>query len=74
MTTVTEKIALTSLQTKGFMSGTVIKAAWAQVLAATSSRTDVVFGILVRGRALYEGAENAAGVCVNYVPVPTTRW
>lgn len=49
---------------------TVVKSAWALVLAQLSARSDVVFGHTISGRnAAVAGVENIIGPCVNMVPV-----
>lgn len=51
-------------------TATVIKAAWAYVLAQVSASADVVFGHTISGRnADVEGIENMIGPCLNLVPV-----
>jgi non-ribosomal peptide synthetase component F len=51
-------------------TATVVKAAWAYVLAQASASGDVVFGHTISGRnAAVEGVENMIGPCVNLVPV-----
>ncbi|KAB5522985.1 non-ribosomal peptide synthetase [Coniochaeta sp. 2T2.1] len=51
-------------------TATVIKAAWAYVLARVSSSTDVIFGHTISGRnASVDGVANMIGPCVNLLPV-----
>jgi aryl carrier-like protein len=51
-------------------TATVVKAAWAYVLAQVSARADVVFGHTISGRnAAVEGVGNMVGPCLNLVPV-----
>ena len=51
-------------------TATVVKAAWAYVLAQVSASADVVFGHTISGRnAAVEGVENMIGPCLNMVPV-----
>ncbi|KAK4105141.1 amino acid adenylation [Parathielavia hyrcaniae] len=51
-------------------AATLVRAAWALVLARHTSRTDVVFGDIVSGRNTGDPvAARAAGCCVNIVPV-----
>lgn len=49
---------------------TIIKAAWAYVLAQLSARSDILFGHTISGRnAAVEGVEAIVGPCLNVVPV-----
>lgn len=51
-------------------TATVIKAAWAYVLAQVSASSDVVFGHTISGRnAAVKGIEHMVGPCLNLVPV-----
>jgi aryl carrier-like protein len=51
-------------------TATVVKAAWAYVLAQVSASSDVVFGHTISGRnAAVEGVGNMVGPCLNLVPV-----
>ncbi|KAK4150585.1 non-ribosomal peptide synthetase [Chaetomidium leptoderma] len=51
-------------------TATVVKAAWAYVLAQVSASADVVFGHTISGRnAAVEGVGNMVGPCLNLVPV-----
>ncbi|KAK3360589.1 non-ribosomal peptide synthetase [Lasiosphaeria hispida] len=51
-------------------TATVVKAAWAYVLAQISTSPDVVFGHTISGRnADIDGVENMIGPCLNLVPV-----
>ncbi|KAK4124725.1 non-ribosomal peptide synthetase [Parathielavia appendiculata] len=51
-------------------TATVVKAAWAYVLATVSASADVVFGHTISGRnAAIEGIGNMIGPCLNMVPV-----
>jgi hypothetical protein len=51
-----------------FTFATVIKAAWAYVLARKSATQDVVFGSLISGRNLPD-TDAVVGACVNCIPV-----
>ncbi|KAI4125141.1 MAG: hypothetical protein LQ338_004437 [Usnochroma carphineum] len=63
-------IPFTSVQEKGITVATLVKAAWAVVLAELSSTTDVVFGNAVTGRNLQINAVNQiVGDCNNAVLV-----
>jgi amino acid adenylation domain-containing protein/non-ribosomal peptide synthase protein (TIGR01720 family) len=54
-------------------TATVVKAAWAYVLAQVSAHHDVVFGHTISGRnAEVKGIENMIGPCLNLVPVRVT--
>lgn len=54
----------------GITTSTVIRAAWAQVLALHTGNSDVMFGEVVSGRNTGNPvAERAAGCCANIVPV-----
>lgn len=51
---------------------TVVQAAWALVLARTTRRQDVVFGVTIAGRpADLPGVESALGLFINTVPLRT---
>ncbi|KAK1759075.1 non-ribosomal peptide synthetase [Echria macrotheca] len=51
-------------------TATVVKAAWAYVLAQISAADDVVFGHTISGRnGEVEGVESMMGPCLNLVPV-----
>ncbi|KAK4133596.1 non-ribosomal peptide synthetase [Trichocladium antarcticum] len=51
-------------------TATVVKAAWAYVLAQIAATPDVVFGHTVSGRnAAVNGVESMVGPCLNLVPV-----
>ena len=66
-------IPLASLTTLGISFETVLKAAWAMVLANLSASSDVVFGELIDGRHVrLPGGHSVAGVMgptVNAIPV-----
>ncbi|KZL66298.1 non-ribosomal peptide synthetase [Colletotrichum tofieldiae] len=66
----TRLVSLPSLSQASVTFASVLKAAWAVVLAQHSSRSDVVFGCLVSGRfAPISGIESVVGPCVNISPV-----
>ncbi|EAQ90170.1 hypothetical protein CHGG_06789 [Chaetomium globosum CBS 148.51] len=51
-------------------TATIVKAAWAYVLAQVSASSDIVFGHTISGRnAAVEGVGNMVGPCLNLVPV-----
>ena len=54
----------------GMSQATLVKAAWALVLAKMSGQRDVVFGNLVFGRNIpVSGIEAISGPCINMIPV-----
>ena len=54
----------------GMSQATLVKAAWALVLAKMSGQQDIVFGNLIFGRNLpVAGIEDIAGPCINIIPV-----
>jgi len=54
----------------GLTPGTLIQAAWALVLAASSGERDVLFGATSSGRPpSVEGIEGLVGLCINTLPV-----
>ncbi|KAK4168265.1 non-ribosomal peptide synthetase [Cladorrhinum sp. PSN259] len=54
----------------GMSQATLVKAAWALVLAKMSGQRDIVFGNLIFGRNLpVSGIEEVAGPCINIIPV-----
>lgn len=60
------EIPYTSVQACGITLATLVKAAWATVLALLSDCSDVVFGYAVTGRNLaLEGIDNIVGDCNN---------
>ena len=59
-----------SPEDQSFTFATVLKAAWALVLAQHANTPDVVFGHLVSGRAgTMDGIDDVVGPCINLVPV-----
>ena len=63
-------IQISSLSSENITPATIIKAAWALVLAEVSAQSDIVFGNVISGRnALVKGVESIVGPCVNLVPV-----
>ncbi|KAG6008108.1 NRPS protein [Claviceps maximensis] len=65
--TIVKTIPASDLQSNDFTFATVLKAAWAYVLARNSATKDVVFGSLVHGRN-QPGTQDVFGSCVNIVP------
>lgn len=54
----------------GMSQATLVKAAWALVLAKMSGQRDIVFGNLIFGRNLpVTGIEEIAGPCINIIPI-----
>ncbi|KAK1704025.1 hypothetical protein BDP67DRAFT_624154 [Colletotrichum lupini] len=67
---ITRLVTLPNLSQASVTFASVLKAAWAIVLAQHSSLSDVVFGCLVSGRfAPVPGIESVVGPCVNLSPV-----
>lgn len=70
LTTLQRTIQLPPVESSHITTATVIKAAWAYVLAQVSASPDVVFGHTVSGRnAAVQGVENMIGPCLNLLPV-----
>ncbi|KAG5930353.1 NRPS protein, partial [Claviceps africana] len=65
--TIVKTIPASDLQSDDFTFATVLKAAWAYVLARYSAMEDIVFGSLVHGRN-EPGTQGVFGSCVNIVP------
>lgn len=65
--TIVNTIPASDLRSGDFTFATVLKAAWAYVLARYSATDDVVFGSLVHGRN-QPGTQGVFGSCVNIVP------
>jgi amino acid adenylation domain-containing protein len=54
----------------GMSQATLVKAAWALVLAKMSGQRDIVFGNLVFGRNIpVSGIEDISGPCINMIPI-----
>ena len=69
-TVLKKTIDLPALASKNVTTATMLKAAWALVLAQMSGRSDVVFGNLISGRnAAVDDVESIVGPCLNIVPV-----
>ncbi|KAI7760061.1 hypothetical protein LZL87_012432 [Fusarium oxysporum] len=71
-TQVLRKVVSTpSLASVNITTSTIIKAAWASVLARVTGKTDVVFGNIISGRNgnTVPGIESIVGPCLNVVPV-----
>ena len=68
--TLKKEVQLPSLAAHNITDATVIKAAWALVLAELTAQSDVTFGNLVNGRsAPIPGVEQIIGPCLNIIPV-----
>ena len=68
--TLKQDVHLPSLAAHNITDATVIKAAWAMVLAELTAQSDVTFGNLVNGRtAPISGVEQIVGPCLNIIPV-----
>ncbi|KAI2088808.1 hypothetical protein LOZ35_005711 [Ophidiomyces ophidiicola] len=66
----TQTILLPAIAHGSITTATVVKSAWALVLAQLSARPDVVFGHTISGRnATIPGVESTVGPCLNIVPV-----
>jgi aryl carrier-like protein len=63
-------VRLPPVESGHITTATVVKAAWAYVLAQVSASSDIVFGHTISGRnAAVEGVGNMVGPCLNLVPV-----
>ncbi|KAK3368413.1 non-ribosomal peptide synthetase [Podospora didyma] len=63
-------VHLPPIETGHITTATVVKAAWAYVLAQLSTSSDVVFGHTISGRnAAVEGVGSMVGPCLNLLPV-----
>lgn len=68
--TIKQTIMLPSIAHASITTATVIKAAWALVLAQLSGKHDVVFGHTISGRnATVPNVDTTVGPCLNIVPV-----
>ncbi|KAF7585258.1 hypothetical protein BBP40_011545, partial [Aspergillus hancockii] len=68
--TIRRQVPNTPLTTDGITFATVIKSAWALVLARMAAQPDVVFGHTISGRNLaIDGVDQIVGPCLNVVPV-----
>ncbi|CAI7655936.1 unnamed protein product [Penicillium bialowiezense] len=69
-TMLAEMVPLVAFKNHGITAATVVKAAWALVLADMAATADVVYGHMVSGRNLpLDGVESMMGPCLNIVPV-----
>ena len=69
-TTLKKTIRLPPVESGHVTTATVVKAAWAYVLAQVSASPDVVFGHTISGRnATVDGVNNMIGPCLNLLPV-----
>ncbi|CAG8937825.1 unnamed protein product [Penicillium salamii] len=69
-TMLAEMVPLVAFKDHSITAATVIKAAWALVLADMAATADVVYGHMVSGRNLpLDGVESMMGPCLNIVPV-----
>ena len=63
-------IKLPSLTSKNITPATVLKAAWALVLAQLLGKSDILFGNLISGRNVgVSQVESIVGPCLNIIPV-----
>ena len=68
--TLKQTIILPSIAHGSITTATVIKAAWALVLAQLSGKSDIVFGHTISGRnATVPNVESTVGPCLNMIPV-----
>ena len=68
--TLRQKVRLPLVTQGNITTATIVKAAWALVLAQFSAQPDVVFGHTISGRnAMIPGIEDTVGPCLNMVPV-----
>ncbi|PGH20058.1 hypothetical protein AJ80_03708 [Polytolypa hystricis UAMH7299] len=66
----TEKIPYLSLTEDGITFASVVKSAWALILAQLAANHDVVFGHTISGRNVsVGGVDQIVGPCLNVVPV-----
>ncbi|KAJ9487562.1 hypothetical protein VN97_g5752 [Penicillium thymicola] len=69
-TMLADMVPLVAFKNHGITAPTVVKAAWALVLAEMAATADVVYGNMVSGRNLpLDGVESIMGPCLNIVPV-----
>lgn len=69
-TMLADTVPLVAFKNYGITAATVVKAAWALVLAEMAATADVVYGHMVSGRNLpLDGVESMMGPCLNIVPV-----
>jgi len=69
-TTLKRIVQIPSMAHEAITPASVIKSAWALVLAQLSASPDVVFGNVISGRnAAVLGVERMVGPCVNMIPV-----
>ncbi|CAG7922993.1 unnamed protein product [Penicillium olsonii] len=69
-TMLAEVVPLVAFKDHSITAATVVKAAWALVLADMAATADVVYGHMVSGRNLaLDGVESMMGPCLNIVPV-----
>lgn len=63
-------VNISSLGAESITPATIIKAAWAVVLAKWTAESDIIFGNVISGRnADVLGVESIIGPCVNLIPV-----
>ncbi|KAL2183691.1 non-ribosomal peptide synthetase [Thermothelomyces heterothallicus CBS 203.75] len=65
-----QSVRLPTVGSGHITTATIVKAAWAYVLAQLSASSDIVFGHTISGRnAAVDGVGNMVGPCLNMVPV-----
>ncbi|KAF1915917.1 hypothetical protein BDU57DRAFT_573349 [Ampelomyces quisqualis] len=68
--TLERKMTVRSLSRLNITAATIIKGAWAAVLAQIAGKSDIVFGHVISGRnSGVANIENIVGPCLNTVPV-----
>jgi aryl carrier-like protein len=66
-------VSSNSLSSSGITFATILKAAWAMVLASLSGTADVVFGHVTSGRNIPgTDMERIIGACLNVIPIRAT--
>lgn len=69
-TMIAETVPLVAFKTHGMVSASVIKAAWALVLAEMAATSDIVYGRMVPGRNLaLDYVESVEGTCLNIMRI-----
>lgn len=69
-TMIADTVPLVAFKSHGITSASVVKAAWALVLAEMAATSDVVYGHMVSGRNLpLDNVESVMGPCLNIVPI-----
>lgn len=70
VTTLTQRIPYQPVTGNGITFATVLKSAWALIIAQLAAKRDVVFGHTISGRNLpLDGIDKIVGPCLNVIPV-----